>query len=430
MSITPSIGYRLTRERTTPWLLRFDAGQYGANDPNWQAVSVTNRASMRTTYDRDGRVVTLVSNQPAWGAAYNSDTGLYESVIDCGNGTTNRCLRSEDFGTTWAAVGTPTRTAAALTCGDLVLDLIGDDAAGTLEGYTQTVTFSGNAVKAVSVFVAQGTSTSAVIRLRDTTSGADRLLARLQWSSGAPSITMTTGTYLGATTCYGGVYRLQFQTTSVTAANTNSIQIYPATTAALATTNTGTLYCGGVQCENAIWPRSYVKTLGSVVTTNYDSILATCTWRPQDFTLYVRLARPAWADASGTLADAGICWLGNGAGAGFDLRFIAASRTIQAQLMDDAAATVTRTASAPAGGFLEVCAQFATVRAGGTILLDVGGGFGSASSAAGVIAGANWSSSSLHVGALGAVSSLDAGVRAVHIAPGAKTMAEMRGAAI
>lgn len=428
MSLTPSVGYRLARERTSPWLLRFDAGQYGYADPNWQPVGGTSRTTGTTVYDSDGRLVTLVSKQPSWGAAYNSDTGLYESVVYSGNGTTNRCLRSEDFGTTWAAVGTPTRTAAALQCGDLVLDLIGDDAAGTLEGYTQTVTFTGNAAKAVSVFVAQGTSTSSVIRLRDTTAGADRLLARLQWSGGAPSVTMSTGTYIGATPCYGGVYRLQFQTTSVTAANTNSVQVYPATTAALAIASTGTLYCGGVQCENALWPRAYLKTVGSVATSDYDGTPATATWAPQDFTLYARLQRPAWADMSGTLADAGICYIGSGSGAGFDVRFLAASRTIQAQLMDDAAATVTKTASVPAGGFIEVCAQFATVRAGGTITLDVGGGFGSASSAAGTITGAYWSGSTLHIGALGAASSIDAGVRAVHIAAGAKTLSEMRGA--
>jgi len=427
MSITPSVGFRVSRERTTSWLVKVDAGQYGNANPNWLSFGVPGRTTQMTTYDRDGRLITLVSKQPAWGTAYNSDTGLYEPVVDCGNGTTNLCLRSEDFGTTWAGVGTPTRTAAALQCGDLALDLIGDDASGTLEGYTQTVSFTGNAAKAISLFVAQGTSTSSVIRLRDTSSSADRLLARLQWSSGAPSITMTTGTYIGATPCYGGVYRLQFQTTSVTAANTNSLQVYPATTAALATTNTGTLYCGGVQAENALWPRAYVKTLGSTVTTGYSSNLVPMTWVPQDFTLYVRFARPAWADMSGTLADAGICWLGSGAGAGFDLRFIAASRTIQAQLMDDAAATVTKTASVPAGAFLEVCAQFANVRTGGTITLDVGSGFGSASSAAGVIAGSNWTSSSIHLGALSGASSMDAGVRAVHIAAGAKTMAEMRG---
>ena len=79
------------------------------------------------------------------------------------------------------------------------------------------MTFTGNAVKMFSTFVAQGTSTTTAFRLRDTTASANRLLSVVTWSAGVPSIAMTTGTYIGKERCSTGVWRLHFQTTSATA---------------------------------------------------------------------------------------------------------------------------------------------------------------------------------------------------------------------
>lgn len=187
--------------------------------------------------------------------------------------STNLVLRSEDFSAAWAAVGTPTRSAAAKTCGALNMDLIGDDSAAALEGYTQTITYTGNATKTVSLFVAQGTSTSAVIRLRDTTAPADRLLAVITWSAaGVPTSTMTTGTLTSTTAYPDGVWRIDYLTTAVTAANTNSLEVYPATDAALAVANTGYIYVGGVQSENAILASSYIATAAATVTRAIDSL--------------------------------------------------------------------------------------------------------------------------------------------------------------
>lgn len=180
--------------------------------------------------------------------------------------STNLCLQSENFGTTWAAVGTPTRVAANDRCGTVVLDLIGDDSAAALEGYTQTVTFTGNAVKAVSIYIKAGTSTSTAIRLRDTTAPADRLLVVLAWAGGMPTPTATTGTVLGTDALGNSVYRVRMLTTSVTATNVNSLQVYPATDAALSVANTGTVNAGGVQAEDqAIRCTSYLPTTTGTV---------------------------------------------------------------------------------------------------------------------------------------------------------------------
>lgn len=195
----------------------------------------------------------------------------------------NACLQSENFGTTWTAVGTPTRSAAAFQCGDAALDLIGDDDALALEGYTQPITFTGDAVKCVSMFIRRGTSASSVIRLRDTTAGADRLFGVVTWSLGAPVFAMTTGTAFTRQVCNttGGVrvFRIYFLTSAVTAANVNQIEIYPATDAALSVVGTGDISVGGVQCANEALPTSYVRTTTAAVTRNADVMsLATGGW--------------------------------------------------------------------------------------------------------------------------------------------------------
>lgn len=207
--------------------------------------------------------------------------------------STNLCLQSENFGTTWAPSGSPTRTAAALRCGALVLDLLGDDSAAALEAYLQTVGFTGNAVKAVSLFIAQGSSASTLFQLRDTTAAANRLFAVVTWNAdGSPAVAMTTGTHLftdlWAILPNGKrVYRLGFQTTSVIAANTNSMQVYPATVAG-EVGPTGDVYVGGVQCENQEYPTTYVKTTTATVTRNLDALSYPFAPLPQALTLYVR----------------------------------------------------------------------------------------------------------------------------------------------
>lgn len=425
----PSRGFRRTRERASGLLFALGVDDLNPDLPSGQTLSLT-RATGRTVLDATGRVASLAHSQMPWSMAYNSTESVWEPVLDVGNTTTNLCLQSENFGTTWAAVGTPTRTAAAATCGDLSLDLIGDDASGTLEGYTQTVGFSGNAVKAVSLFLKAGTSTSTVVRVRDTTASANRLLATIAWASGVPTVTMTTGTCYNTVACANGAYRLLFQTTTATAANTNKLEVYPATTSALATTNTGTVYAGGAQCENAFWCHAYAKTTTATVTVNQDQPTTGVNWAPQDFTLYARLQRPLWADLSGTIDNAYIAGCYGGAGAGFFVNYIGSARTVQAQLIDDTDTGVTASASIPATDFFDFAAKFSNVGTAGVVRIDVGSGYGTASATGGACA-STWSASTMQIGHFNSVSyALDAGLRRLLIASGARTLAEMRGLAV
>jgi hypothetical protein len=423
----PSRGFRRTRERASGLLFAFGVDDLSPTLPSGQTL-VFDRNSSRTVFDSAGRVVTLANDQLPWSATYNDVAGLWEPTLDAQRAATNLCLQSEDFSTTWAAVGTPTRTALARMCGVLGLDLIGDDAAGTLEGYTQTVGFTGNAVKSIALFMAAGTSTSTAVRLRDTTAAADRLLAVVTWSGGVPSVAMTTGTDLGKVTCANGVYRFIFQTTSVTAANTNSLQVYPATTSGLAVANTGTVYAGGVQAQNREWPNAYIKTTTATVTTVNDVTTAAMNWVPQDFTVFARLQRPPWIAAGG----GNVAGIGGGSNNSptWSLSLLSGAPAQVTALLHDGTTQVGASGNLGSETVVECCAQYATVATGGTVRLDVGSGFGSPSSATGPITA--WNGATMAVAMQDAAGStpLDGGLRRLIIAAGARTLAQMRGLAV
>lgn len=423
----PSRGFRRTRERASGLLFAFGVDDLSTSLVTGQTITPT-RASARTVFDSQGRVITLAHSQFPWSSVYNATEAAWEPTLDVQPATTNLCLQSENFGTTWAAIGTPTRSAAAKACGDVALDLIGDDAAGTLEGYSQVVTYTGNAVKALSLFMAAGTSTGCVVRLRDTTGAANRLLATITWASGVPTVTMTTGTHLGTTTCADGTYQFLFQATSVTAANTNQIEIYPATTSALVTTNTGTVYVGGVQTQNAAGPYAYVKTTTATVTTNADVVTAGLNWSPQDFTVYARVHRVPWLSATGSIV-AGIAG-GNNTGARWAVTLISGTTPQLWATLHDGTTGGTQTANLTSGEVLDFAIKYTNVRTGGTVYLDVGSGYGAGvSGPAGITA---WTGATMALGAIDAIgnSPLTGGLRRLIIAPGARTLSQMRGLAV
>lgn len=346
------------------------------------------RATDRTQWDAAGNLLTVCEGIPGLDVVLNSVTGLYEPVLMLEPARTNLCLQSENFGTTWAAIGTPVRTAAAKTIGDLVLDLLNDNDGAVLEGYSQTITFTGNAVKAIGIHLAAGTSTSTVLRLRDTTGAADRLLAVITWSAGVPTVVMTTGLALGAPRLVrDGVYVFEFQATSVTAANTNSLQVYPATTSGLAVANTGTVYAGGVYAFNAPMGGSYIKTTTATVTRNGEALSYEAKWPVQSSeTWYVRMRRPLWADLAGTLGNAYV--LSRGAtGPRLAFAFLSATRQVQAEVYDGTTVASSAVLNIPAGtgGFIELIAQFENLKSAAKCRIGDSTGFAGDSAAVGAI---------------------------------------------
>jgi hypothetical protein len=426
----PSRGFRRTRERANGLLFAFGVDDLSLTSASGHTLTF-DRNGARTAIDSGGRLMSIGHDQPSWSSWYNTAEAQWEPTLQFDNAATNLCLQSENFGTTWAAIGTPTRTASAKSIGTLSLDLIGDDAAGTLEGYSQVVTYTGNAVKGVSLYLAAGTSTGGVVRLRDTTAGANRLLATITWASGVPTVTMTTGTNISTTALASGVYRCSFQTTSVTAANTNQLEVYPATTSALVTTNTGTVYAGGVQTENATYCHSYIKTTTATVSSVADVCSATVSFVPQDFTAYVRLSRPPWASLSGTFSgNNNFLFRGPlGSTGAFALDFLSTSRVLEV-LLEGNSSSVSQTAAVPATEFVDVCAQFVDVATAGKVRIDAGGGFGSYSGTLSSPITA-WASDTMYVGSNPSGTAVaDTGVRRLIIASGARTLSQMRGLAV
>lgn len=429
-ALFPSRGFRRTRERASGVLFALGVDDLSSTVPTGQTLTLT-RTTGRTVFDSTGRVATLAHSQFPWSAAYNSAAAVWEPVVAIDRQSTNLVLQSENFGTTWSAIGTPTRTAAAAACGDLTLDLIGDDAAGTLEGYSQVVTFTGSATKAVSLFVKQGTSTSSVVRLRDTTASANRLLATITWSGGVPSVAMTTGTSLGQVACANGAYRLLFQTTSVTAANTNQVEIYPATTSGLATSNTGTLYVGGVQAQNWPWPRAYIRTTTGTATHNADELSSTIAFAPQDLTVYVRFAAPSFLAALTGLGG-GLFQLGSIV-SGAHLYAIVSSTGVGVTLSDGTTQVGPAAQALTASTWYDIAVQMRhATTTGAQAALDVGNGFGAFSSATGTFSA--WGANTLWIGTVsdgsGPVYQIDSGIRRLTIASGLRTLDQMRGLAV
>lgn len=259
----------LANERASSLPFHWEAADRSLDALSGQVATFVRATIGGATIGANGGVAQTAHSQPQWESVLDPVLGTHRLGLLLNPPRTNRVLRSEDFSATWSDVGLPT-VAIGRTLGDLTLTTLGDDAAGALEGKTQVITLSGNATKAVGVYVAKGAATSSVLRLRDTTAGANRLLAAITWSGETPSVAMTTGTFLGQRYLGEGVWELQFLSTSATAANTNQIEIYPATDAALATAATGTILVGGAWVFNLVRPGGYIKTTSSTAAADGD----------------------------------------------------------------------------------------------------------------------------------------------------------------
>ena len=397
------------------------------SEPSSYTFTRADSTTCATYVDADGNVRTAASGKLRLSYV---DTALAGTWDACGllleSSRVNLCLQSQNFGTTWVAAGTPTRSAAAATCGIVDLDLIGDDDAAGQEYYSQNITFTADAVKAVSLFVKKGTSAAAggsEIVLNDTTASSVKLDAVITWSGSVPSVAIQSskGTLLRTVRLAGDVYRLEFQTLSVTAANTNNLAVYPVSV----TNQTGNLYAGGVQCENGSFSTSYIKTTTATVTRAADQLSFPRGFGLSDMTVYAKIARPPWADASGSLAaldDLYLFQVATGPPT-FNLPSLNAARTVSCYGSGATAAT----ASLPAGSTISLCGQVTSLSSGAQSRLDVGSGFGSYTSAGSAYTSWGSTETDVYVGRRGATaySQINGLVIDVIVARGLFTLAEM-----
>ena len=151
--------------------------------------------------------------------------------------------------------GTPVITASIDDpAGGLTAYRVEDNSGAASEYKYRTVTFTGDGVKSL-IFVVReatmATSGNQQLGLWDNSASANRLvLAISAWTAGVPTVAASTGTYLGKRYVGNGYWALFAQTSSVTAANTNRVELVPAVTAAA----TGSLDVFRVNAYNSTVP--------------------------------------------------------------------------------------------------------------------------------------------------------------------------------
>jgi hypothetical protein len=179
---------------------------------------------------------------------------------------TNLLTYSEQFGLWTNSGATVTANSIVAPSGETSADTI-VRAGFTSDAIYNTATFTGDGVKAVSIWIKKGTSPSTLIALLDATVSVYRLWADITWSGTTPSLAFTNGSLISSTNYGNGWWRLELATTAVTAANPNRVYIYPGRTGS---TNGDTVYVWGAQAENATFATSYIPTVASTVTRSAD----------------------------------------------------------------------------------------------------------------------------------------------------------------
>lgn len=203
-----------------------------------------------------------------WGSAHTQPR--YEAVLDAVTGfsrrgllldppLTNLILYSDDL-SNWTANGSPPTATIWRDFGIMSMWSLQDNASGTLQSWSRSVTLTGDGVKDGVLHVAQDTSVSSVLRLRDTTASADRLVLQVEWSGGIPVVTAHTGTFVGQRLLTNGAWEIRFLTTAATAANAHTVFIYPATDETFTATPTGKVYFGGAALYNLTRVASYSES--------------------------------------------------------------------------------------------------------------------------------------------------------------------------
>lgn len=195
----------------------------------------------------------------------------------------------ENIGNWTSFNGTPVRTGGQPDpFGGTNAYLIEDDDGAAVEGWQDTVAFTGDGEKCCAVFLRADTAAQSAFGIWDATAGVWRHLVRVTWTAGVPTLSTEPGQgsgtldppeYWGA-----GLWRLPVSATAVVAANTNRIVVLPAGATAAAT---GRVYLFGANAWDAVFPSSYQGP--SLTTREDDLFLLPYTHIPQPIFVYLDL---------------------------------------------------------------------------------------------------------------------------------------------
>jgi len=362
-------------------------------------------ASTCATYiDRDGTVRVAEANKLRREFVDLDGDGVRESPgLLLEGSTVIKSRYSQDF-TNWTPAGTPV-LGATLSLGVLSIRQVTDDDGATSEdhhiAYGASALFVGNGVKGVCIHVSKGASPPASgsrVQINDSTAVATRLSAIITWSGTTPSVNMAGGGTLLRQQQVGVVgsaiiWRLDFQTTAVTAANNHDVLLIPASTAA----ETGDIYWGGFQADSALaFPSSYVVTTNTDVTRAADSLTLPFNFGPMDLTVLAKIARPVWADAVGTITIPGICQISDGGANSLRFYGVDTSRNWQTDITIAGSPGSFAARAITAGTSIAMSAQFKNLGTGGQGALESTAGQSAFASA--VAAMGAYSNQTLRVG--------------------------------
>jgi hypothetical protein len=387
-------------------MLNVKAGM-SLTDPIAATFSRADATTCATRIKRDGTLETVAANVLRTEWVDLDGDGIRETPGNLLEGSrTNSLLRSEELDN---AVWTKTRssiTANATTApdGTATMDKIVEDAtAGATHFAGTSCTITANENVAGSVFLRGDTRSKCWVYVTDG-AGANGVRAQVDLSAGTLSsvAAIGTGTLIGSRIeKVGSNYRVSVSGSLGGGITTGWVIVFLADAAGSITYNgdgASGLYAWGAQIERAsAFASSYIKTVASTVTRAVDNFTMPFTFGPIDLTIMARIARQAWADATGDLGVfPGIYSLGNDTGTLYSRMYgDQVTRTIQADLITGVNSSFAAR-TLPAGTSITGVAQIKNILTGGQAALDVGSGQSAFGSVATIRSA--WGSQTLRLG--------------------------------
>jgi hypothetical protein len=178
---------------------------------------------------------------PATFAVHN----LYD--VGSATGLTTALIHWTTVGDTpaWTLSGTPTRTAAAITVNGIPLDLIGDDDAGSIEGFGRTFSFTTNGHKRFSFLMARSSAYAAhVINVVEDAYSQRRLSLVINFTVATPVVTVNGAGALLSCVAEDTGWRVTALLFDVVASHVMRVQVQPAAAVAA---DTAQFYLGDIR---------------------------------------------------------------------------------------------------------------------------------------------------------------------------------------
>ncbi len=366
-----------------------------------------------SSVDVNGRVFVPGYKSARWHHSYDSTTGLFlpRGVLLEGS-RTNKVVQSQALATTWTATNCTPANAVGTYAGLSFSRVTGIGATSTLY---QAVSMTGDATKSWYFYAkSNGVAGDLSMIWYDSSAPATRR-SMLLTVSAAGVVTCTNAT---VSALADGVYKVETTVPSVVAANTNNIYLVNNS----ASNTITSILLTGIQAEDATFPSSYIPTTTAAVTRSADALSFAFNAVPQAMTVYADFIE------SGTeqINSSGIFSIG---GVTNPALFLAGNQP-KYGLYHRVGSDVTSIAStSPTIGqrveLRAVLSATGTVTLGQTI--NAGTEAVAATSSALALATA-WSNTTLTIGTRGPASEGFGAFTAFKIAPGTKTLAQMRAA--